>query len=112
KQGRLPLSLLEPIDDDGARKRDLGMRELKNFFANDLRREKTLGTVGQEVVGIETLPFRQALEDRALETIDALARGGGYRHNLREVGRGPVAIDQGQQPGFSHEVDLVEDQEH
>src|SRR5262245_20769167 len=52
--------LLEPIDDDGAGERDLGMRELQQLFADDFSGQNSFRLVRQIVEGIEELPFRQS----------------------------------------------------
>ena len=52
--------LLEPIDDDGARERNLGVRELQQLLADDLRREEALRLIGQVVVGIQPLALPAA----------------------------------------------------
>ena len=51
--GSAPLRLLEPVDDDGARERNLGVRELQQLFADDLGGEEPLRLVGQ-VVGADS----------------------------------------------------------
>src|SRR5205807_2472279 len=81
----LPLRLLEPIDDDGARERNLVARQLQQLLADDLGREETLRLIRQVVGRIARLPFRQTVENDALETIDVVPRPGGHGNDLGEL---------------------------
>ena len=68
--------LLEAIDDDRARKGNLRVGELQELFADDFACEESLGLIGQIILRIERLAFRQPIDDRPLEAIDVVSGGG------------------------------------
>ncbi len=68
----VPIGLVELIDDDGSRKRQLGARMSQDFLPNDLCRQRALRLIGQVVVWKDRLAFRQPLDQYLLEPVDAI----------------------------------------
>ena len=89
--------LFETVDDDRARKRDLGVGELKQLLPNDFPGKKALGLIGQVVGRIPRLALRHAFDDGALQAIHIVARRRRQRDDLREVRQTLAAIDDRQQ---------------
>ena len=65
--------------------RDLLARQAQDLLAHHLRHEEALGLVGEEVLGIERLAFRQVGEQPLGEQLHVLAGEGGDGHHLHEV---------------------------
>ena len=103
--------LLEEIDDDGARERQLGVREGQQLLADDLGRHEALGPVRQVVGRVNRLPFRQPFDQRPLQTVDVVAGGGRHRNDLGETVSLGKRINERQQPRLLDQVDLVQDEE-
>src|SRR3984893_4698469 len=104
-------NLLEAIDDDRARKRDLGVRELEQLFPDDLGREEPLGLIGQEVLRIQPVAVGEPMDEAAFQPVDVVPRRRRDRHDLGELRHPGVLVDHRQQPGFPDQIDLVENQE-
>ena len=80
----LALGLVELIDDDGRRKRQLVACMLQDLLPNGLGHQHALRLIGQVVVWKERLAFRQPLEQHSLEPVDAVALSRPTRERSRQ----------------------------
>ena len=63
-------ALVELIDDDGRRERQLVVRQLQHLLAHDLGHEEALGLVRQIVRRIQRLALGQVLQEQPFEHVD------------------------------------------
>ena len=77
---------LEAVDDDGAFVGQLLAQQAKELLADDLGREEALGTVGELVLAVDGLPFRQVGLDGIKQRLDALPVAGADRHDGSQTG--------------------------
>src|SRR6267154_3757253 len=101
---------LEPVDDNRARKWNLGVREAEDLLAHDFGGEKTLGLIGQVLGRIPRLALGQLIDDCPLETVHVVPGRGRHRDDLREVRQLRIAIHDRQELRFPEQVDLVQNE--
>src|SRR4029079_19612956 len=73
-QNRLrPRRLLEAGDDQRARERELGVRELEQFLPHDLGGKEALRLIGEVILRVEPFAFRQPIDDRQFQPVYIVA---------------------------------------
>ncbi len=84
------------------------IHDLDRLLADNFRREKALGLIGDLILGKVRLALRQPIHNFALQFVDACSLQSRNRNDRRELKGFLQRVDERQQLRFRYPIDLVE----